>query len=187
MAHSDEDPAREAQEPGSASWLADYSGRFVRTAEDTMRVATAAADHWARRSLEDGEWSVDTVTADVIADWEEMTPLLGRWLDLWLEAVQQGSRTGDRANPGDSEDTEGSRPDLPDLMTRRLQEYGELWEGAAAKLRDASYRSEDLLDDWFRFWGKAVRDMTAGPALLWGAGSERAPQRSARQEHDQGT
>jgi hypothetical protein len=42
-------------------------------------------------SLEDGEWSVDTVTADVIADWEEMTPLLGRWLDLWLEAVQQGA------------------------------------------------------------------------------------------------
>jgi hypothetical protein len=187
MAHSDEDPAREAQEPGSASWLADYSGRFVRTAEDTMRVATVAADRWARRSLEDGEWSVDTVTADVIGDWEEMTPLLGRWLDLWLEAVQQGSRTGDRANPDDSEDTEGSRPDLPNLMTRRLQEYGELWEGAAAKLRDASYRSEDLLDDWFRFWGKAVRDMTAGPALLWGAGSERAPHRSARQEPDQGT
>jgi hypothetical protein len=183
MTHSDEDPGCEAQEPGSASWLADYSGRYVRIAEDTIRVATAAADRWARQSLEDREWSVDTVTADAIADWEEMTPLLGRWLDLWLEAAQQGRRIGDRANLGDSEDTKGSRPDLPGLMTRRLQEYGELWEGAAAKLRDASYRSEDLLDDWFRFWGKAVRDMTAGPALLWGAGTERAPQRSARQEH----
>ena len=56
------------------------------------------------------------------------------------------------------------------MMARRIREYGELWEGAAAKLRDSSYRSEDLLDDWFRFWGKAVRDMTAGPALLWGMG-----------------
>jgi len=73
------------------------------------------------------------------------------------------------------------------LVARRLQEYGELWEGAAAKLRNSSYRSEDLLDDWFTFWGKAVRDMTAGPALLWGAGSERASQRSARQDHEQGT
>ena len=93
---------------------------------------------------------MDTVTADIIADWEEMTPLLGRWLDLWLEAVQQGGGSG--------------------MMARRIREYGELWEGAAAKLRDSSYRSEDLLDDWFRFWGKAVRDMTAGPALLWGMG-----------------
>ena len=187
MAHSDSEPAREAQEPGSASWLADYSARFARTAEDTMRAGTAAADRWARRSLDDGEWSVDTVTADVIADWEEMTPLLGRWLDLWLEAVQQGGRTGAPVGPGDSEHTQGGRPDLPGLMTRRLQEYGELWEGAAAKLRSASYRSEDLLDDWFRFWGNAVRDMAAGPALLWGAGSETARPRSTRQEHDQGT
>jgi uncharacterized heparinase superfamily protein len=56
------------------------------------------------------------------------------------------------------------------MLARRMREYGELSEGAAAKLRDSSYRSEDLLDDWFRFWGKAVRDMTAGTALLWGMG-----------------
>jgi hypothetical protein len=49
-----------------------------------------------------------------------MTPLLGRWLDLWLEAVQQGAGAG--------------------MASRRLQEYGELREGAAAKLRDSSYR-----------------------------------------------
>jgi hypothetical protein len=92
MSSRGEAPANWAQEPGSAAWLADYSARFARTAEDTMRVSTTAADRWARRSLEDGEWSVDTVTADVIADWEEMTPLVGRWLDLWLEAVQWGIR-----------------------------------------------------------------------------------------------
>jgi hypothetical protein len=150
MAPSDEDPSPEPVPPGSAAWLAAYSARLAKAAEDTARVGTAAADRWARRSLEDGEWSVDTVTADIIADWEEMTPLLGRWLDLWLEAVQQGGGSG--------------------MLARRIREYGELWEGAAAKLRDSSYRSEDLLDDWFRFWGKAVRDMTAGPALLWGMG-----------------
>jgi hypothetical protein len=62
-------------------------------AEETVGAGAAAAGHWGRRSLDDGDdWSVDTVTADVIADWEEFTPLLGRWLDLWLEAVQQGMR-----------------------------------------------------------------------------------------------
>jgi hypothetical protein len=177
MAPSDEDPSPEPVPPGSAAWLAAYSARLAKAAEDTARVGTAAADRWARRSLEDGEWSVDTVTADIIADWEEMTPLLGRWLDLWLEAVQQGITgaapvgrpgpgTGEAARSGDGQ------PDLAGMVARRIREYGELWEGAAAKLRDSSYRSEDLLDDWFRFWGKAVRDMTAGPALLWGMGGK---------------
>ena len=88
----DENPAYEAAASDSGSWLADYSARLVKTVEDTLRVGATAADRWGRRSLEDEEWSVDTVTADVIADWEEMTPLVGRWLDLWLEAVQRGIR-----------------------------------------------------------------------------------------------
>jgi hypothetical protein len=187
MARSDEDPTQEAPEPGSA-WLAAYAARFAKAAEDTMRVGTAAADRWAKRSLEDGEWSVDTVTADVISDWEEMTPLLGRWLDLWLEAVQQGLRAGGRAGPASdpAPREREAEPALPRMMTRRAQEYSELWEGAATKLRDSSYRSEDLLDDWFRFWGKAVRDMTAGPALLWGAGTGTVPHAGAQQEEGQG-
>jgi hypothetical protein len=61
-------------------------------------------------------------------------------------------------------------PDLADLVTRRMGEYAELWQGAATKLRQGSYRSEDLLDDWFRLCGKAARDMTAGMALFWAAG-----------------
>ena len=187
MARSDEDPTLEAPEPGAGAWLAAYSARFAKTAEDTMRVGTAAADRWAKRSLEEGEWSVDAVTADAIADWEEMTPLLGRWLDLWLEAMQQGIRAGPPPGPAVADEAPGDgEPDVPRMMLRRAQEYGELWEGAAAKLRDSSYRSEDLLDDWFRFWGKAVRDMTAGSALLWGAGTGTTPQRSDRPQEDQG-
>ena len=76
----------------SAAWFAAYSARFAKIAEDTARASVTMADRWARRSLADGEWTVDTVTADVIADWEEMTPLMGRWLDLWLEALQQPIR-----------------------------------------------------------------------------------------------
>ncbi len=82
------------------------------------------------------------------------------------------------------EGTEDGRPDLAGLVTRRLEEYVELWEGAAAKLRDSSYRSEHLLDDWFRLWGKAVRDMTAGAALLWSAGAGSAPPPSANRDHN---
>jgi hypothetical protein len=94
MARGEENPAGGAAETGSVSWLADYSARLVKATEDTIRVSATAADRWARRSLEDEEWSVDTITADVIADWEEMTPLMGRWLDLWLEVVQSGIRGG---------------------------------------------------------------------------------------------
>ena len=80
------------------------------------------------------------------------------------------------------EGTEDRRPDLDRLVRRRLEEYIELWEGAAAKLRNSSYRSEHLLDDWFRFWGKAVRDMTAGSALLWSAGTGSAPRQSVNRD-----
>ena len=59
-------------------------------------------------------------------------------------------------------------PDLVRLATGRMEEYAQLWEGAAAKFSDSSYRSEDLIDDWFKLWGKAIRDMTAGAALLTG-------------------
>ena len=76
--------------PHAQAWLTDYSARVAQTAAETMRVGATAAGRWGRRSLAEGEWSVDTVTAEVIADWEEMTPLLGRWLDLGLEAIQRG-------------------------------------------------------------------------------------------------
>lgn len=64
-------------------------------------------------------------------------------------------------------------------MSQRFAEYLRLWEGAAAKFSRSAYRSEDLIDDWFSFCGKAVRDITAGTALLWGAGGS-MPQRGPR-------
>jgi len=81
------------------AWLADYSSRYAHTLEDSVRAGAASANRWASRSLGDQEWSVDTVTADAIVDWDKLTPLMGRWLDLWLEAAQQpfrGERPGER-------------------------------------------------------------------------------------------
>lgn len=92
--HASDQESGGAPAVGSGAWLADYSARWAKLVEDTVRVGAAAAERWGRRSLEDGEWTVDTVTADVIADWEEVTPLVGSWLDMWLEAVQQGIRAG---------------------------------------------------------------------------------------------
>jgi len=60
----DEDLTGATTASDSGTWFADYSARFAKTAEDTARVGAAAADRWARRSLADGEWTVDTVTAD---------------------------------------------------------------------------------------------------------------------------
>jgi len=94
-----EDSAFRSPEAEFRSWLTDYSGRLARVLEDSVRVGAVSASRWAGRSLADQKWSVDTVTADVIADWEELTPLMGRWLDLWLEAAQQpfrGAKPGER-------------------------------------------------------------------------------------------
>ena len=44
MARSDKDPSPESFPSGSAAWLAAYSARLAKTAEDTARVGTAAAD-----------------------------------------------------------------------------------------------------------------------------------------------
>jgi hypothetical protein len=173
MANDESRPIDDGAVPNAEPWAAGYSARLAKTVQETLRVTAAAADRWARRSLEDSEWSVETIGADVIADSEEVTPLLGRWLDLWLEAVQQPMEKV-RRNSDDVDDAEPGRPDLARLVTRRLGEYADLWEGAATRFRDSSYRSEHLLDDGFRLYAKAVRDMTAGAALLSGAWSGRA-------------
>ena len=60
-------------------------------------------------------------------------------------------------------------PELVRLATGRMEEYAQLWEGAAAKFSDSSYRSEDLIDDWFTCWGKWVRDSTALATVGWKA------------------
>ena len=80
------------------------------------------------------------------------------------------------------DDSQDGWRDLIRLATARTEEYVQLWEGAAAKLKDSTYRSEDLIDDWFSFWGKAIRDTTAGAALLWTAGVRDAWGRSATRD-----
>jgi len=80
------------------------------------------------------------------------------------------------------DDSQDGWRDLVRLATARTEEYIQLWEGAAAKLKNSSYRSEDLIDDWFSFWGKAIRDTTAGAALLWTAGVRDARGRAATRD-----
>jgi hypothetical protein len=88
----DEDLAGATTVSDSATWFAGYSARFAKITEDTARASVTMAGGGARRALADGEWTVDTVTADVIAEWEEMTALMDRGLDLWLEVLQQPIR-----------------------------------------------------------------------------------------------
>ena len=37
---------------------------------------------------------MDTITADLIESWEELTPLLGEGIELWLELVQKTINAG---------------------------------------------------------------------------------------------
>lgn len=75
-------------------WFTAYAGRVTELLEETARVNARLADHWRERSLADDEWSVDTVTADLIEAWELLTPLAGQGIELWLEAVQRAIRPG---------------------------------------------------------------------------------------------
>ena len=65
--------------------------------------------------------------------------------------------------------------DLSSLLGRRLNEYVEVWDRGVSKLLNSSYHAEDLLDDWFTIWGKAVRDSTTAVAATWQAFGARPP------------
>jgi len=84
----------------SEDWWAAYVGRATALAEEAARVNAGIAQKWAARSLADDDWTIDTVTADVIEAWEHVTPLAGAGIDLWLEMVQQGLRARGREGPG---------------------------------------------------------------------------------------
>jgi hypothetical protein len=74
-------------------WFSGYAGRVTELLEDAGRVNAELARHWGARALDDrDEWTIDTVTADVIEAWEHLTPLADRGLELWLELVQRGMR-----------------------------------------------------------------------------------------------
>jgi hypothetical protein len=61
---------------------------------------------------------------------------------------------------------DGEFPDVS-LLAERAGEYLAVWESAAARLVNAEYHSEDLVDDWFTCWGKWVRDSTALVTIGW--------------------
>jgi hypothetical protein len=70
---------------------------------------------------------------------------------------------------GPEPDGAAEPPNLERLVASRAAEYLQLWQRAATKFSTSSYRSADLLDDWFNWYGMAVRDATAAAALLWSA------------------
>ena len=70
---------------------------------------------------------------------------------------------------GPEPDGAAEPPDLERLLASRAAEYLQLWQRAATKFGTGSYRSADLIDDWFSWYGMAVRDVTAATALLWTA------------------
>lgn len=61
--------------------------------------------------------------------------------------------------------------DLRPLVGQRMTQYVALWEEASAKLAAGTYRSEDLVSDWFRWMGLAARDATA----TWAVALRSAP------------
>jgi hypothetical protein len=77
-----------------ADWFADYMARSTDFWQRTARASASLAATWGDRSLQEGEWTIDSVTADVIEAWEELTPLTGEGLELWLELVQRSLRVG---------------------------------------------------------------------------------------------
>jgi hypothetical protein len=93
--------------------MTDWFARARQLAEDTVKVNTDLARHWAKRSLDDAEWSVDTVTADLIEAWEYLTPLTGRALDLSLDLLQQRPRHTPTNDPSERSEQgpESSRGD----------------------------------------------------------------------------
>ena len=75
-------------------WLTDYLARANELWRRAARSSVDVANRWQDRSLQDGEWTADTVTADLIEAWDELTPIMGEGWDLYLEAVQRVVRPG---------------------------------------------------------------------------------------------
>jgi hypothetical protein len=79
-------------EHDDGEWFSGYVGRVTELLEDAGQVNTELIQQLSSRSLRGSEWTVDTMTADVIEAWEQLTPLAGRGLELWLELVQRTIR-----------------------------------------------------------------------------------------------
>jgi hypothetical protein len=69
-------------------WIDDVAARASSLWDRGSRAVADVVSNYADRAVEDGEWSLETVTADLIDASDRLTPLLGEGLDLWLEVVQ---------------------------------------------------------------------------------------------------
>lgn len=94
MAHGGDPSGSERQDRTEGEWLADYAARTTDYWQRAARTGSQVAARWGDRSLQDSDWTVDTVTADLIEAWEELTPLVGEGLELWLQLVQRTMRMG---------------------------------------------------------------------------------------------
>jgi hypothetical protein len=65
-----------------------------------------------------------------------------------------------------------------------MNQYIDVWESAASRLVAQEYHAEDLVDDWFSWWGKWMRDSTAFATLVWRTYGE--SQQSAVEENRAG-
>jgi hypothetical protein len=75
-------------------WLGDYLSRVTDYWQRTSRAGAVLASRWGDRSLQQDTWTADTVTADVIEAWEELTPLTGEGLELVIELMRQAMQVG---------------------------------------------------------------------------------------------
>jgi hypothetical protein len=76
------------------AWFGEYLARATDYWQRTARGTGVLASKFGDRSIQENDWTIDTVTADVIEAWEELTPLLGEGIELWLEIVQRGLKAG---------------------------------------------------------------------------------------------
>jgi hypothetical protein len=53
------------------------------------------------------------------------------------------------------------------VLAGRLAQYTSLWERAGQRLLKDDYHAEDLVEDWFTWWGMWVRDSAAAATLGW--------------------
>ena len=75
-------------------WLDDYAARASDLWDRGTRAGVEIVTRWGARSLENDEWSIETVTADLIEVSERLTPLIGEGVELWLELVQRSLASG---------------------------------------------------------------------------------------------
>jgi hypothetical protein len=77
---------------GRDEWFGDWAARASDVWTRATKAGVDVAATLGSRSLEDGDWTVDTVTSSLIDASERLTPLVGETIELWLEAVQRAMR-----------------------------------------------------------------------------------------------